>query len=152
MPDSPPPTYSPPRPPPPYEEQNKNTPKEGNTYKISPPPFVPLSGTSSSPMNVDASTLHTIPINGPPRTIVIVQEVKEAPSFSPYMAFCPKCSQNVTTKQTFVSGSLTWICFLFVLFFFFPLAFVPFCLDSCKDVQHYCPKCASLLSIKKRFL
>ncbi|CAD6187409.1 unnamed protein product [Caenorhabditis auriculariae] len=157
MPESPPPSYSPRRPPPPYEEQNsRNSHKEQCTmstehaYKVSPPPFVPL----SSPAAIDVDQLVIGNANMgeavQPATIVIVHEPKPAPTFAPYETYCHKCMKNVTTRPHYVTGTLTWIVFALVFIFFLPLAFVPFCLDSCKDAHHLCPKCSTLLSIKKR--
>lgn len=58
---------------------------------------------------------------------------------------------RIRTRQSFKSGRLTWFLVFIILLLFFPLAFVPFLIDSCKDVRHYCPKCNMLLSVKKRF-
>uniref|UniRef100_A0A1I7WSQ4 LITAF domain-containing protein n=1 Tax=Heterorhabditis bacteriophora TaxID=37862 RepID=A0A1I7WSQ4_HETBA len=99
---SPPPSYFPPRPPPPYKEQNnENEQKESSSsYKISPPPFAPLSGPAPTQMN--PATLHSVqhqsqmqnpPLNRPLQTthIVVIHNVKEAPTFSPYITYCEKC-------------------------------------------------------------
>ncbi|GMR32356.1 hypothetical protein PMAYCL1PPCAC_02551, partial [Pristionchus mayeri] len=161
MTDSPPPSYSPPRPPPPYESQNSENLHREHTIKVSPVPFTPLATpefhhtsvavptTSAQPM--DPSLLTTQPDRP---TVIIYQTVSPsiASTSAPYQANCPKCQQEVTTRQSFVTGTFTWLVALIVLFFFFPLACLPFCIDSCKDVHHYCPKCSTLISVKKRFI
>ncbi|CAI2357916.1 unnamed protein product [Caenorhabditis sp. 36 PRJEB53466] len=155
MPESPPPSYSPRRPPPPYEEQNNRNAKKESTmgtpehnYKVSPPPFVPL----TQPTVIDVEQLQNVVLPGgqPPPTVVIVTAPKPAPSFASYETTCYSCGKFVHTLPKFVIGTLTWIVFVLVFICFFPLAFVPFCLDSCKDAHHYCPRCNALLGIKKR--
>ncbi|CAI5455856.1 unnamed protein product [Caenorhabditis angaria] len=150
---SPPPSYSPRRPPPPYEEQNsRNAKKEcsmsEHNYKVSPPPFVPLSGPST--IDVDQLQVVLTTANTQPTTVVIVQEAKPAPTFASYETFCPTCQKPIHTLPKYVNGALTWIVFILVLILFFPLAFAPFCLESCKDAHHYCARCNTLIGIKKR--
>ncbi|CAB3400019.1 unnamed protein product [Caenorhabditis bovis] len=153
MPESPPPSYSPRRPPPPYEADNlKNERMESGMaehhYKVSPPPFVPL----SSPTAIDVNQLQAVITNSSSQapTIVIAESVKPAPSFASYETHCPKCARTVYTVPKFVTGTLTWIIFVLIVICFFPLAFTPFCIDSCKDAEHYCPRCNTLLGIRKR--
>ncbi|CAJ0934616.1 unnamed protein product, partial [Mesorhabditis belari] len=151
--DSPPPSYSPPRPPPPYESpepktekslemaDNEKNEKRESSIRIGPAPFVPLSAQPSAFMHPPSQS----------STLVIVHPVKEAATSAPYQTFCPKCQMPITTRQHYVTGTFTWILVVVILIFFFPLAFVPFCLDSCKDVQHYCPKCSTPLSYRRKF-
>ncbi|CAJ0576375.1 unnamed protein product, partial [Mesorhabditis spiculigera] len=121
-------------------DNERNEKREG--IRVGPAPFVPLSAQPSSFVH---------PQQAAPNTVIIVHTVKQADTSAPYQTFCPKCQMPITTRQNFVTGTFTWILVLITLVAFFPLAFVPFCLDSCKDVQHFCPKCKTMLSCKRKF-
>ena len=57
---------------------------------------------------------------------------------------CPKCRQhNVRTKTHTkpVSGTVLWCCVLSCLFW--PLCWLPFCLDSAQQTNHYCSHCGA---------
>ncbi|KAL3990033.1 LITAF-like zinc ribbon domain family protein [Acanthocheilonema viteae] len=170
---TPPPPYSPERPPPPYskminvnlgdlnvneiiekEEMNCNTPHLPCT------PFSSGSVTStvhprliSAPTTVISSLEGVNPASGQSNASFAVANyiVKKATTAEPHDEFCPKCQCRIRTKQSHKSGRLTWLLVFIILILFFPIAFVPFLIDSCKDVRHYCPKCNMLLSVKKRF-
>ncbi|MCP9265180.1 Lipopolysaccharide-induced tumor necrosis factor-alpha factor-like protein [Dirofilaria immitis] len=155
---TPPPPYSPERPPPPYSKMidiDRNAPhlpctpfSSGSVTSIVHPRLV------STPTSLVISSSEGInPVSGSSNTsfAVINYPVKRATTAEPHDEFCPKCQCRIRTKQSHKSGRLTWLLVFIILILFFPLAFVPFLIDSCKDVRHYCPKCNMLLSVKKRF-
>lgn len=158
---TPPPPYTPQRAPPPYALQNTLNETKETKGRIAPTPFTPFSSTSSS------SSIHPCPSSPRPAVIptgeginpsssssivpnVASYVVKRAETTEPHEEFCPKCQCRIRTRQNFVVGKLTWLLVVIILVVFFPLAFLPFLIESCKDVQHYCPKCSMLLSVKKR--
>ncbi|VDK83283.1 unnamed protein product [Onchocerca ochengi] len=159
---TPPPPYSPERPPPPYSkmldvdlnEIKKKEEIDCNTPHLPCTPF--SSGSvhprlSSTPKTVISTSEGINPSSGPSSTSAVANYiVKRATTAEPHDEFCPKCQCRIRTKQHHKSGRLTWILVFIILIIFFPLAFVPFLIDSCKDVRHYCPKCNMLLSVKKR--
>ncbi|XP_027873533.1 cell death-inducing p53-target protein 1 homolog isoform X1 [Xiphophorus couchianus] len=64
---------------------------------------------------------------------------------------CPHCKNTVVTSVEYKVGMLTWIIFgVLFLFFCWPCSFIPFCVNSCKDVQHSCPQCNNVLHLYKR--
>ena len=62
------------------------------------------------------------------------------------MAFkCPFCSSEeipTTTKRVNTGG---WVLFVVLLLFCFPLCFIPFLVDGCKDEVRKCLSCGSTL-------
>ncbi|VDD93817.1 unnamed protein product [Enterobius vermicularis] len=159
--DPPPPPYSPQRPPPPYALQNTLTETKESRGRVAPTPFTPFSTGStatvyprpSSPPTSIVSTSGGVnpSSDGNSTTIVHCYHPKKAVTAEPHEEFCPKCQCRCRTRQKFISGRLTWLLAFIILLVFFPLAFLPFLIRSCKDVHHYCPKCNMLLSIKRRF-
>ncbi|XP_018429195.1 PREDICTED: lipopolysaccharide-induced tumor necrosis factor-alpha factor homolog [Nanorana parkeri] len=98
------------------------------------------------------------PAYGPPQPTVVMAPVSTtvvmATSFSdrPTSCMCPVCRQNVVTRVEYNSGLLAWlICGILVLFgCWLGCCLIPFCVDSCKDVDHFCPNCNNHLSKYKR--
>uniref|UniRef100_A0A914UMQ2 LITAF domain-containing protein n=1 Tax=Plectus sambesii TaxID=2011161 RepID=A0A914UMQ2_9BILA len=81
-----------------------------------------------------------------PQTIVTFYNLPDHPTFMN----CPWCNTNVTTQAHLKNGLLVWVIVIVLLIVCFPLAFIPCCLQSCKDVEHYCPKCSHFIGVKKR--
>ncbi|KAM9792645.1 LITAF domain-containing protein-like [Neosynchiropus ocellatus] len=64
---------------------------------------------------------------------------------------CPFCHTSVVTNTRYISGALTWlICAIVGIFLCWPCCLIPFCVDSCKDVEHSCPNCQRVLHIHKQ--
>uniref|UniRef100_A0A4W5MRK9 Si:ch211-202h22.8 n=1 Tax=Hucho hucho TaxID=62062 RepID=A0A4W5MRK9_9TELE len=64
---------------------------------------------------------------------------------------CPHCQVQVLTETTHIAGCLAWLIFGALFCFLCMLcSFIPFCVDSCKDVEHSCPNCRRVIHIHKR--
>ncbi|CAI5445460.1 unnamed protein product [Caenorhabditis angaria] len=86
------------------------------------------------------------------RQVVMSIGPKNAPSFGPYDEFCPVCSKIVQTHVEYKMGACAILCLIFCLFFFWliiPIIFLCCCF-CIRDSYHYCPKCRTLLSVKKQ--
>ncbi|XP_063058678.1 lipopolysaccharide-induced tumor necrosis factor-alpha factor homolog [Engraulis encrasicolus] len=68
----------------------------------------------------------------------------------PGQAHCPHCQKLVVTETRYVDGNLNRLWALILLFVFWPCCLAPFCVDSCKDVEHRCPDCRSVIHLYKR--
>ncbi|XP_077590946.1 lipopolysaccharide-induced tumor necrosis factor-alpha factor homolog isoform X2 [Stigmatopora nigra] len=64
---------------------------------------------------------------------------------------CPACGVAGMPKEERAIGVMTWVVAgaLFV-FGLVPCAFIPFCVDSCKDVKYRCASCSHVLRIEKQ--
>uniref|UniRef100_A0A8C5Q093 Lipopolysaccharide induced TNF factor n=1 Tax=Leptobrachium leishanense TaxID=445787 RepID=A0A8C5Q093_9ANUR len=70
----------------------------------------------------------------------------------PVQMSCPYCGQIMTTRLSYTSGALTWLSCggLCLLGCGAGCCLIPFCIDSLKDVDHYCSSCTAIVGSYKR--
>ncbi|XP_066274704.1 LITAF domain-containing protein-like [Branchiostoma lanceolatum] len=71
----------------------------------------------------------------------------------PVQLQCPHCNATVRTETQMVIGAVTWLVFFLLIVMlvgFLGLCFVPFFVDSTKDVRHTCPNCKNHLGTYHR--
>ncbi|XP_013161572.1 PREDICTED: lipopolysaccharide-induced tumor necrosis factor-alpha factor homolog [Papilio xuthus] len=64
----------------------------------------------------------------------------------PVQKMCPSCGNSIVSRIEHKSSAKTHL--IAVILFVsvcLPCAFVPYCMDSCKNVDHYCPNCNAYL-------
>lgn len=101
------------------------------------PYYPPTSGQQSSTVVV-----------GVPAITVVTGGFHE----SPMNITCPQCRQNVVTRTSYETGTLTWlVCGGLALFgCWLGCCLIPFCVDGCKDVRHSCPNCNTSVGVYRR--
>ena len=74
--------------------------------------------------------------------------------FGSQSATCPTCMAVVQTRTQRSPSAAAWISFILLLLLFafiwlLPLCCIPFCIPSCYNVKHYCPRCGTLLGERR---
>ncbi|KAI8485470.1 LITAF domain-containing protein-like [Branchiostoma floridae x Branchiostoma belcheri] len=121
-----------------------------------PPPYTPYptkEGFVDPSSNAQAYALQ----QPAPQPVVVTQPlIKINPAsfpVEPVQLQCPHCNNNVRTDTERVVGAVTWLSsFMLIVMIIglLGLCFVPFFLDSTKDVRHTCPNCKNHLGTYHR--
>ncbi|KAK6312278.1 hypothetical protein J4Q44_G00179420 [Coregonus suidteri] len=91
--------------------------------------------------------------SGPSGPVPVVTHVIMTPSLKEVggLTMCPHCQQTVVTKTETNPGLLTWlICGGLFIVGCWLCCVIPFCVESCKDVEHSCPTCNKIIYVYKR--
>ncbi|XP_031720718.1 cell death-inducing p53-target protein 1 homolog [Anarrhichthys ocellatus] len=84
---------------------------------------------------------------GAPVVVIMQSQLTDVPG----QIMCPYCQNIVITQIGYVTGSYTWMIFgILAVFMCWCCCCIPFCVDSCKDVEHSCPHCHNVLHIHPR--
>ncbi|XP_018566761.1 lipopolysaccharide-induced tumor necrosis factor-alpha factor homolog [Anoplophora glabripennis] len=75
----------------------------------------------------------TVPLLGPERSRIT----------------CPSCHAQVTTDVVLENNTNTHLFAVLLCLICFPCVFIPYCTDSCKSKNHYCPNCHAYIGTFK---
>ncbi|CAL8139178.1 unnamed protein product [Orchesella dallaii] len=119
-------------PPPPYSAEK---PPEPGFHQPYPPPRPPVPAATT--------TVHVVtqPL---PQQMVIIGSLNGRIT-------CPNCNHVIQSKTTKSPGLIAWISAGALCLFgcWFGCCLIPFCVDSCMDVEHRCPNCDAHLGTQR---
>ncbi|KAM7386726.1 hypothetical protein PAMA_009378 [Pampus argenteus] len=141
-----------------YEPQDSAPPYPGpplNYGGAAPQPgmYPPPPVFSPSPVGPPPGAYQGVAFNPGPAVPVTVTQMVVTPALHdvPGQTLCPHCQQTVVTQTEHTAGLMTWaICGGLAIFGCFLCCCIPFCVDSCQDVEHRCPNCNKVIYIYKR--
>ncbi|XP_023151516.3 LITAF domain-containing protein-like isoform X1 [Amphiprion ocellaris] len=128
---------------PPYSSQPAN-----NGPGMYPQPgFIPA---GAPPAGYQAGLPYTTPTMVPVTVqtghVIVTPALQDIPG----QTVCPHCQQSVTTTTELKPGLLTWVACGVLSIFGCIFCCIPFCINSCKDVEHSCPSCHKVIYNHKR--
>ncbi|XP_069386680.1 lipopolysaccharide-induced tumor necrosis factor-alpha factor homolog isoform X10 [Paralichthys olivaceus] len=84
-----------------------------------------------------------------PNTVMFM--VQQLPKEAPGQMVCPGCRHTVLSIIKYKRGVLSWtLCGVLFAFLCWPCFWIPLVADACKDVEHSCPICKTILHVYKR--
>ncbi len=153
-----------------YQQENSPTPDPpmdiDRSRNLTPPTLF----HSSDPVSGQCSKLDLIPSGRPAKTQYVNTEttmvspelfptaagktyLKHPVDFImhrvPVMALCPRCKKAVKSVVSYRTGRGTYVSMLMTCLVVFPLVWLPYCMESCKDAVHECPECGMVLGISR---
>ncbi|XP_074552944.1 lipopolysaccharide-induced tumor necrosis factor-alpha factor homolog [Halichoeres trimaculatus] len=106
-------------------------------YPAAPPPAGYQAGPPYAPVPATATVTQ----------VVLTPSLRDQPG----QALCPQCQQTVITEIQPITGLFTWVvCAGLALFGCCLCCCIPFCVDSCQDIEHHCPNCKKVIYVFRR--
>ncbi|XP_016145343.1 lipopolysaccharide-induced tumor necrosis factor-alpha factor homolog isoform X2 [Sinocyclocheilus grahami] len=105
------------------------------------PVFVPAAAPVAQPViqMVPAPAPAPDAVIIPPRLTTVAGRMK-----------CQYCQKEVVTEMKYINGMMVWvICASLGFLGVWPCCLIPFCVKACKDVEHSCPHCKTVIHVHK---
>ncbi|XP_053600299.1 lipopolysaccharide-induced tumor necrosis factor-alpha factor homolog isoform X2 [Plodia interpunctella] len=111
-------------------------------YAQQPPP--PPYTAAPPPHIVQPTIIHTTSTGVPVVTGTFVVTTPAGPE--PMIMTCPSCNHQIVTRIERTATSRTHLiaCLLFC-FICWPCTCLPYCMNSCNNIDHYCPNCSAYI-------
>ncbi|XP_066271743.1 lipopolysaccharide-induced tumor necrosis factor-alpha factor homolog [Branchiostoma lanceolatum] len=127
------------------EETAPTAPPPAYDDAVSPPHMAQQQNQYGGQYAQPGNTVYYGTIPQSPSTVVLSPPPTNAAC--PVHIQCTNCGQQIITKLTYITGMTTWLACMAIFVFggFLGCCFIPFCVDSLKDVRHTCPNCGAHL-------
>ncbi|XP_056090317.1 lipopolysaccharide-induced tumor necrosis factor-alpha factor homolog-like isoform X5 [Rhinichthys klamathensis goyatoka] len=133
--------FPPPYPGPPMDQTNFPYQQQQVSYQTQPAPMVIYNQQPAM------STVTQMVQSAPASVVIMPPRLTEVPG----QMQCPYCQQLIVTQTTYINGTMAWvICGTLGILGIWPCCLIPFCVNACKDVEHRCPSCQSLVHVYRR--
>nr|XP_034825471.1 lipopolysaccharide-induced tumor necrosis factor-alpha factor homolog [Maniola hyperantus] len=110
-----------------------------------PPPYQDFSPGPTQPRYPPVMNQPQVTVIHPnTRVVGAAVIVTESMGPGPASYVCRSCNQQIVTRVVRVSSMRTHLfAALLCIFGCWPCVCIPYCVDSCKKAQHYCPNCSA---------
>ncbi|KAL0839406.1 hypothetical protein ABMA28_016131 [Loxostege sticticalis] len=121
----------------------------GNKLSMAPPPYSSSEQPPGPPPGFYPPPPGPVPVQTTtvyPATVAVVTTNVAAMGAQPSHTFCKSCHQDITTVIRHKATTKTHLfALLLCIIGCWPCAWIPYCVDSCHNVDHYCPHCNAYL-------
>ncbi|KAJ3310989.1 hypothetical protein HDV04_004506 [Boothiomyces sp. JEL0838] len=126
------------------DSTNYPQPPQSNALEGQPAYGAPPTYPAQSP--ADGSNAPQVYQQAPPQPQMVVAQVF---SENPQPISCPNCKAQGISVTNKSNGAAVWISACVVCLVFWPCAWVPLVIDTCKDTEHRCANCGVMVGVKK---
>ncbi|MEE6498372.1 hypothetical protein FKM82_003055 [Ascaphus truei] len=114
--------------------------------------YYPSPGPDAKNMNSVPYVVQPMPAPAPIAVQTVYVQQPIAFYDRPVQMCCPVCTRMITTRLQHSAGALTWLSCggLCLLGCGAGCCLIPFCIDSLRDVDHYCTNCHAIVGSFKR--
>ncbi|KAJ8726872.1 hypothetical protein PYW08_015269 [Mythimna loreyi] len=113
--------------------------EEDRHPKGQPPPYTEGEVTTTSGVVYQAN---------PAPTVVPVMVAQQMGS-KPTATTCPSCNQEIITRVEYKATTKTHLFAVLLCIVFWPCVCLPYCIDSCRNADHYCSNCDAYIGSYK---
>ncbi|KAJ8724901.1 hypothetical protein PYW07_015859 [Mythimna separata] len=96
----------------------------------------------------EVSTTSGVVYQANPPTVVPVL-VNQQMGSKPTPTTCPSCNQEIITRVEYKATTKTHLFAVLLCIVFWPCVCLPYCIDSCRNADHYCPNCSAYIGSYK---